>query len=361
MKISFVTSTLTSGGAERVISILANEFSKRGYDVEMIALTSISPDFYTLDENVRFLHADKECGGGLLKEILWFRKHVKKEHPDVVIAFMEAVYEFVLMALLGTGTPVVSSERKSPDAAFSFTRRFLRWLLLPTAAAHVVQTQKIKSFYRKQIQEKTHIIYNPVNEIVFSERMKTFEHDENRIVSVGRLYPQKNHKLMIEAFSQLANDFPHWKLVIFGEGFLRPELEALIELKGLKHRVLLPGLSSNVIEEVAKSKVFCLSSDYEGMSNAMIEAMCVGTPIVTTRVSGADELLVNNVTGLLVDIGDMKQLCVALRRLMSDSELRNKLSQQAKKKASYFKTDQIVSDWEELIIKVVNEKKKVSV
>lgn len=187
MKITFVTSTLTSGGAERVISILANEFSKRGYDVEMIALTSISPDFYTLDENVKFIHADKECGGGLLKEILWFRKHVKKEHPEVVIAFMEAVYEFVLMALLGTGIPVISSERKSPDAAFNYSRRFLRWMLLPTATAHVVQTQKIKSFYSKRIQDKTTIIYNPVNEIVFSEKMQSVEKVENRIVSVGRL------------------------------------------------------------------------------------------------------------------------------------------------------------------------------
>ena len=160
MKLLFVTSTLTSGGAERVISILANEFSRRGHDVEMIALTSISPDFYKLDEHVRFIHADKACGGGLLKELWWFRKHVKQEKPDVVIAFMEAVYEFVLMALLGCNVPVISSERKDP-ATLGTLRKLMRWFLLPTATAHVVQTQKIKFYYNKHIQKKTHVIYNP--------------------------------------------------------------------------------------------------------------------------------------------------------------------------------------------------------
>ena len=166
MKITFVTSTLTSGGAERVISLLANNFAERGYEVEMIALTSISPDYYSLNPKVQFIHADKVSKGGLLGELWWFRRHIKKEQPDVVIAFMEAVYEFVLLALLGTKVPVISSERLDP-ALISWPRKVLRWLLLPTTTAHVVQTQQIKKYYSKRIQKKTHIIYNPVNEKVF--------------------------------------------------------------------------------------------------------------------------------------------------------------------------------------------------
>ena len=128
MKITFVTSTLTSGGAERVISLLANNFAERGYEVEMIALTSISPDYYPLDPKVKFIHADKVSKGGLPGELWWFRKHIKKEQPEVVIAFMEAVYEFVLLALLGTKFPVISSERLDP-ALISWPRKVLRWLL----------------------------------------------------------------------------------------------------------------------------------------------------------------------------------------------------------------------------------------
>ena len=364
MKITFVTSTLTSGGAERVISLLANNFAERGYEVEMIALTSISPDYYTLNPKVRFIHADKVSKGGLLGELWWFRKHIKKEQPEVVIAFMEAVYEFVLLALLGTKIPVISSERLDP-ALISWPRKVLRWLLLPTTTAHVVQTQQIKNYYSKQIQKKTHIIYNPVNEKVFetsydndddneNHKSKIKEERLNRIISVGRLYPQKNQKMMIEAFAQVSERYPDWKLVIYGEGYLRKDLESLVERLKVKDKVLLPGRCETVIEEVAKSKVFCLSSDYEGMSNAMIEALCVGTPVISTKVSGADELIFDGENGLLVKIGDTEGLAQAFVKLLSNQELREKIGIEGQKLATLFNTDAIVDQWEELVKRFKN-------
>lgn len=365
MKITFVTSTLTSGGAERVISLLANNFAERGYDVEVIALTSISPDFYTVDPKVKFIHADKVSKGGLLGELWWFRKHIKKEQPEVVIAFMEAVYEFVLMALLGTKIPVISSERLDP-AIISWPRKVLRWLLLPTAAAHVVQTQHIKHYYNKQIQKKTHIIYNPVNEKVFNDNENDNENNNlglkikderlNRIISVGRLYPQKNQKMMIEAFAQISERYPDWKLVIYGEGPERDSLESLVSnLKSqVSSRISLPGRCETVIEEVAKSKVFCLSSDYEGMSNAMIEALCIGTPVISTKVSGTDELIRDGENGLLVNIGDKDGLVQAFEKLLSNQELREKIGQEGQKLAAKFKMDAIVNQWENLIKSVSN-------
>ncbi len=368
MKISFVTSTLTSGGAERVISLLANNFAERGYEVEMIALTSISPDYYSLNPKVQFIHADKVSKGGLLGELWWFRRHIKKEQPDVVIAFMEAVYEFVLLALLGTKVPVISSERLDP-ALISWPRKVLRWLLLPTTTAHVVQTQHIKQYYNKQIQKKTHIIYNPVNERVFEAplnppKMGSCDNDDknsglrikderlNRIISVGRLYPQKNQKMMIEAFAKIAPQFPEWSLVIYGEGPERDFLESLVSSFKIQvsSRISLPGRCETVIEEVAKSKVFCLSSDYEGMSNAMIEALCVGTPVISTKVSGTDELIRNGENGLLVDIGDTDGLAQAFEKLLSNQELREQLGKEGQKLANQFKTDTIVDQWEELIL-----------
>lgn len=352
MKITFITSTLTSGGAERVISLLANNFAERGYEVEMIALTSISPDYYTLDPRVRFIHADKMSKGGLFGELWWFRRHIKKEQPNVVIAFMEAVYEFVLLALLGTKIPVISSERLDP-ALISWPRKVLRWLLLPTTTAHVVQTQQIKQYYNQRIQKKTHIIYNPVNERVFEVKVDGLkvkgEKRLNRIISVGRLYPQKNQKMMIEAFAKIAKDYPQWSLVIYGEGYLREDLDRLVERLMVKDKVLLPGRCETVIEEVAKSKVFCLSSDYEGMSNAMIEALCVGTPVISTKVSGTDELIRDGENGLLVDIGDTEGLAQAFEKLLSNQELREQIGKEGQKLATHFKTDTIVDQWEELV------------
>lgn len=357
MKLLFVTSTLTSGGAERVISILANEFAQRGHDVEMVALTSISPDFYRMNDNVRFIHADKECKGGLLKEVAWFRKHLKAEKPDCVIAFMEAVYEFVLFSLLGTEIPVISSERKDP-ATLGPLRKVLRWLLLPTVAAHVVQTKKIRDYYNKGIRRKTHVIYNPVDERVWPLHELALRDElkrERRIVSVGRLYPQKNQLMLIKAFAKVADKYPDYSLVIFGEGFLRDELQETIDQLGLHDRVRLPGRTSTVIEEVARSEVFCLSSNFEGMSNAMIEAMCVGTPVISTRVSGTDELIKDGDNGLLVDIGDEQSLAMAMDRLLGDKNLREKLSKKGCESASLFKTEKIVDEWDGLIKEIVSK------
>jgi glycosyltransferase involved in cell wall biosynthesis len=272
---------------------------------------------------------------------------------------MEAVYEFVLLALLGTKVPVISSERKDP-ATLGSLRKILRWILLPTATAHVVQTQQIKQYYNQRIQKKTHIIYNPVNERVFetsydndddNENLKSKIKEErlNRIISVGRLYPQKNQKMMIEAFAKIAPKFPEWSLVIYGEGYLRNDLERLVERLKVKDKVLLPGRCETVIEEVAKSKVFCLSSDYEGMSNAMIEALCVGTPVISTRVSGTDELIRDGENGLLVDIGDTEGLAKAFEILLSNQELREQIGKKGQKLTTKFNTDTIVDQWENLV------------
>lgn len=348
MNLIFVTSTLTSGGAERVISLLANEFANQGHEVELICLTNLKADYYKVDDKVKLTHAEDIAGHSLLKRLLWLRQHIKESNCDCVVAFMEAVYEFVLMALLGTGIPVISSERKDPST-LSITRKILRWFLLPTASAHVVQTKKIKEYYNRCIQKKTHIIYNPVNSKVFdiatSQRKK-------RIISVGRLFDQKNHKMMIDAFMLIAYNYPEWQLVIYGEGPLRETLEKRIEAFGLQERVLLLGRSENVINEVAQSEIFCLSSDYEGMSNAMIEAMCLGVPVISTKVSGTDELLHDKEDSLLIDIGDTYSLSRAFASLISNEVFRKQYGERCKKKSEMFKLKKITSEWEQLIIKV---------
>jgi len=349
MMITFITSTLTSGGAERVISLLANEFARKGHAVQMICLTNLKSDYYKLDERVSLIHAEDIAGHNLLKRLLWLRKYIVESRTDCVVAFMEAVYEFVLMALLGTKVPVISSERKDPST-LGPSRKFLRWILLPTAAAHVVQTKKIKDYYNSYVKKKTYVIYNPVNEKVFS--LPEME-KKDRIISVGRLYEQKNQMMMIDAFNLIKDKYPSFQLVIFGEGHLRSQLEEHIQKLGLENRVLLPGRSDKVLEEIKSSKVFCLSSNYEGMSNAMIEAMCVGTPVISTKVSGTDELIDNGRNGLLVELRDADGLARAFDQLLSDNDLQSVFARRSLSMSSKFKMDTIVGEWEKLIDSVV--------
>ena len=359
MKIIFVTASLNSGGSERVMSLLANSFALRGHDVEIVCVNKPIV-FYPIDNSVKVCLVSNEIGNNsLYKKVTWLRKHVKTINPDVVIAFMTSVYCMTLSSLIGIRVPVITSERIDPRHS-DFFRKFIRIIILPLTSHHVVQTEHIRNYYPSFIRKKTSIIYNPVNDEVFHQiengELK-IENSErlNRIISVGRLTEQKNQKMMIRAFAKIVNEFPNWQLAIYGEGPLRQSLQMIIDNLQLKDRVLLPGRTDNVIGELRRSKIFCLSSDFEGMSNAMIEAICIGLPIVTTNVSGVSELVDDGKNGYVVPCGDVDQLAQALQKVMSNNDMQKTMSESNLKKADIFKLDNIVNQWEQLIQKVVQD------
>ena len=356
MKIAFLLASLGSGGAERVVSLLANKLVDSRHQVEIICL-KFNEVYYQTDSRVKVTLAMQQTENRLT-ELFWLRKYVKKQKPDVVIPFTEGVYCFTILSLLGTGIPIIASERLDPTA-MSLTRKLLKRLLLPYADWLVVQTQSIKEYFPQSIQKKTSIIYNPVVTEVFREidnGQLTIENVGrlNRIISVGRLYPQKNQEMMIRAFAKVADKFPGWQLVIYGEGPLRESLELIVESLEMQGRVLLPGRTEHVIEELRKSKIFCMSSDYEGMSNSMIEAICVGLPIVTTDVSGVKELVENGVNGFVIPCGDENKLSIAFEKLMNNRQLIKDFSKYSYAKRELFKIDSIVEQWEKLIQQVVS-------
>ena len=223
MKTVFIAANLNSGGAERVMSLLANQFIENGYEVEFIFLKN-DIRFYPLHQNVKIKVAENECGStSLFKKLIWMRKYIEHNKPDAIFAFRIAVYSVTLISLLGVKVPVIASERNDPRF-YSFAWKAIQAALLPLANHFVVQTQHIKDYFPKFIQKKTDIIFNPVTEKVFSlpDIPK-----EKRIISVGRLHSQKNQKMMIEAFARVSEEFPEWKLVIYGEGPERDSLESL--------------------------------------------------------------------------------------------------------------------------------------
>ncbi len=350
MKITFVTSTLTSGGSERVMSILANGLCKNNHQVEILCLNKHLV-YYSVDERIKLYFIEEETnGGGLLKKIIWLRKHVKESQPDVVIPFMEAVYCVTLLSLIGLPIPVISSERIDPRKS-PFLRNILRCIFLPLTTHLVVQTNDIKSYYPSFIQKKTTIIYNPVEEKMLEE---WHEQKLDRIINVGRLYPQKNQKMLIDAFAEICNEFPSYQLYIFGDGPERPKLEQQITDRNLTDRVFLPGRSSEIAKELAKSRLFCLSSDYEGMSNAVIEALCIGLPVISTDVSGTKELI-HTENGIVVGINDKKSMVNALKSLLANPQRMNEMSRANRNISHQFKKEEITLQWENLIEKIVRK------
>lgn len=401
MNITFLTASLGSGGAERVVSLLANRMSEMGHQVEIICLM-YDDVYYLTKPEVTLTVVPRVCPGNLIKRLFWLRRYVQKTGTEVCVAFTEGVYCATICALLGIGIPVIASERLDPHY-MSWQRNLLKKIFLPHAAWLVVQTEHIKSYFKGKVAKKTSIILNPVNEKVFEvndERLMVngdgLTIKENTIISVARLFPQKRQEVLIKAFAKIAEKYPEWKLVIYGEGPERAKLEKLIaslnenentlntkltenktvgkkeqntlnEVHGderlmvndeklkIKERILLPGRCETIIEELNKAKIFALSSDYEGLSNAMLEAVCVGLPIVSTRVSGTDELIREGVNGYVVDCGDKDALAEALEKLMGDEKKIQQFSAESRKMAEQFRLDHIVREWLELMERVIKK------
>ena len=350
MKISFVTSTLHSGGSERVMALLANSLSERGYDVEIVCINKHLV-FYPIHEDVCIFFVEDVVGKSYLKKTKWLRKHIITEKPDVVIAFMLEVYCMTLFALIGVDVPVISSERIDPHF-FGKAKGFMRWVLLRRTTHLVVQTQQIESFYSEALQKRTTIIPNPVTDKVFNLKPAK---KQDRLIAVGRLAYQKNYPMMFEAFKMLMNEFPSYSLVIYGDGPQREELESLIASSKLQERVLLAGKTEKIIEEMNNSRVFLMTSDYEGMSNAMLEALCVGLPIITTDVSGAKDLVEDGVNGFVTKPRDVGEFTEAIRKVLADKELMKRMEVNNKNKAKVYQKDHIVDQWESLIHQIVKE------
>ncbi len=395
MNITFLTASLGSGGAERVVSLLANRMAEMGHQVEIICLM-YDDVYYQTKPEVKLTVVPRVCPGNLIKRLFWLRRYVQKSGTEVCVAFTEGVYCATICTLLGTGIPVIASERLDPHY-MSWQRNLLKKIFLPHAAWLVVQTEHIKSYFKGKVAQKISIILNPVNEKVFeiandndddNENYLTEHKDtktqrvvnderlmvngdgltikENTIISVARLFPQKRQEVLIKAFAKIAEKYPEWKLVIYGEGPEREALESLVSgfrfirqdssaSSQVSSRILLPGRCETIIEELNKAKIFALSSDYEGLSNAMLEAVCVGLPIVSTRVSGTDELIHEGVNGYVVDCGDKDALAEALEKLMRDEKKIQQFSAESRKMAEQFRLDHIVRDWLELMERVIKK------
>jgi GalNAc-alpha-(1->4)-GalNAc-alpha-(1->3)-diNAcBac-PP-undecaprenol alpha-1,4-N-acetyl-D-galactosaminyltransferase len=346
-KIAFVLGGMGNGGAERVVSILANHYAKKGKSVDIITLLS-SNCTYQLEPNVRLISLANEGKSRKLQTIDWIKgikKYNKVNRPYCVISFFAKINIIVLLALYNRIGDIVVSERNDPskDGRGPFVK-LLTNILYPKTKKVVFQTKWAQSCFRSSVVKNSKIVYNPVTEISIPNVEKT-----KTIVNVGKLMDQKNQKLLISAFSKVVDNYPEYKLVIYGDGTKRQELEELIESLGLNDRVMLPGWTSEIYEKVAAAELFVLSSDYEGFSNALLEAMMIGAPVISTNCAGSNEIIKNNVNGLLVPVDDLDKLVLGIRKMLGNPELANRMAQHGKRDVGRFGVSKIIGCWEEII------------
>ena len=166
---------------------------------------------------------------------------------------------------------------------------------------------------------------------------------DKKIVAVGRLEPQKNHKLLLRAFAEFAATHKEYVLEIYGKGELEEELKALARELGIEKHVQLRGFSGKVKEEINNAAMYVLSSDYEGISNSMLEAIALGVPVIATDcpIGGSRMYIEDGVNGLLVPVGDMQTMAAAMKRIADDAEFRESLSRQGRKLREQNRVEQI--------------------
>jgi len=348
MKIMFYIHTLSHGGAERVMVNLAHQFCASGHEV--VFVNSCKAEWeYTLDEAVhRVILTDQPIGNFLKRN--WFyikalRRLIKDEKPDVLISFMAEPNFRAVLAAMGTKTKTLVSVRNDPDKEYpNRIFRFLAKTLYKKADGVVFQTEDAQKWFPKKVQQKSRIIFNQVNERFYA--VKPADKKEH-IVTVGRLTAQKNHPMLIEAFASIADRVDD-NLIIYGEGEKREELEQLVRQYGLENRVLLPGTITDVPETVKTAKMFVMSSDYEGMPNALIEAMTLGVACVSTDCpcGGPKILFDHEKNGVLVPVNDADALAEAMLAVLTDDARRQTLGENARKAAEKFNPETIFGEWQ---------------
>lgn len=347
-KITFVTGSMSRGGAERVISVLSNYLVDHGYDISIIMLLHSFND-YNLDKRIKIidLSNDKKKIALYMPElILKLRRYLSKHDMGTLVCFMAQICLITGLAIKGKKIDMISCERIDPHHVHR-NPAFEKVLnnIYSTSKHTVFQNTTERDYFPENIQNSSVIIPNPIQ-----IHCPASDDKKKKIVAVGRLTDQKNHKMLISAFSKICKADSEYTLDIYGDGPLKDELTALSESLGIKENVILHGSVLNVHDEICDAEIFVLSSDFEGLSNALLEAMMMGLPCISTNCAGSGDAIVDGESGLLVPVGDENAILGAMQKLIDDKELAGKLGKNAKERAEkLYSVENVVNQWIDII------------
>jgi len=357
-KILFVTPSLEMGGSEKVMSILFNHLDVGKFEGYFFSFKggSLLSEIKTSESN-KFILNKKKIVYGVLHLIL----AIRKVRPDVVFSTHSHLNALIclLKKLKLINSKIVIREsnflseqqKKSKGIYESF---FITWLIkktYPSSTLLICQTKEmmkdIELFFPNACLSKI-VIYNPIEFIPKYISTKP----QKKIISIGRLEPQKNHRILIEAFSLIYRQIPH-NLFIVGEGSEFDNLQELIKRKGLGDRAQLVGFKKSVWSIYKNSALFVLSSDFEGFPNVVIEAMANSTPVISSDCpSGPREIIKNNLNGILFPVGDIQHLSREMLKVLKDELLVTSLKKNAYESVKLYSANIISSSYNKLFNEV---------
>lgn len=369
LKFSLFVHSLRGGGAERIVSYMANYWAALGHEVNIITMAEASAeDYITSDKVTRItLQLEMKSKGavsGIINNIVrlyCLRKELKRQKPDVLISMMPSANVTAAFASIGLVNCVIGSERIYP--AHGQLGRF--WSLLRKHSYRlldllVVQTNAGADWVEKNTNAKNVIVIPNQLELPIP-RFKPIveakkEPGRKVILGIGRLVPQKQFEHLVRAFSSQHIAHEAYDLVILGEGGERQRLESLVNDLGLEKRVSLPGRAGNVEDWLKISDMFVLSSAVEGFPNALLEAMSHGLPCVAYDcLTGPSDIITDYVDGLLVEAGNIEKLGEKMSMLITDASLRSRLITNSANTIKKYETQVVMDKWESAILYILDK------
>src|SRR5215216_7070671 len=344
------------------MSAMANYWAARGKKVTLITLASEATDFYALHSGIKRVALGLtavsrhpwEALRNNLRRLKRLRQEMRASDPDVVISFIDWINVLTLLSGLSLNKLVIVSIRTDPRKSHYVGRLWstLRRLLYPRAHAVVVPSDDVRRWTQRFVRkERIHTIPNPVTLPASNPNDAAYTLGPGRtVVAVGRLHPVKGYDLLIQAFARCAEEHPDWSLAILGEGEERGRLEALADELGVADRVGMPGRVKNLTKLLRQADLFVMSSRYEGLPIALLEAMACGLPVISTDCSGGPrEIVRDGVDGVLVAPEDVGALGTAMGRLMSDGGQRERLASRAVEVNERFGLEKVMAMWEDVL------------
>ena len=357
MKLMFYISTICNGGAARVMTNLANEMSERGH--HCVLVTTFRADIeYELAKGVTrlSLYNDKPKGNWLCRNIAIterLRANVKAEKPDILLSFLGEPNFRAAIATIGTKTKTVLSVRNDPKWEYrGLIPSLLAKTLFRRADGMVFQTSDAQSWFPKSLQIKSQVIFNAVKEDFYNTELPA---ERSGIVATGRLSRQKNHSMLVAAYSKIARKVKD-DLTIYGAGD-SIELMRLAEKLGIGNRVHFPGQTMDVKNAIKSARLYVMSSDFEGMPNALMEAMAMGLPCVSTDCpcGGPSSLFSEEMKKYLTPVGDSDAMASTMLSLLTDDKERFSHGLRCKEAAKAFMPCIINNQWEQYLNTIVNK------
>ena len=356
-KILFYINTLEHGGAERVLSNLANQFFEAQNDILFVTSYSVDNE-YELNSGITRINLETN---NLNKKNPLYRNFsrtkrlsdiLQEEKPDLVISFLPESNFRAIIAAKRNRIPVIVSVRNDPEHEYKSKSYYLaQKFLYPLVSGMVFQTEDAKNWFPKKIQVKSEIIMNQINPVFY----EYYNNSSDYFVAVGRLSEQKNYPFLINVFAKFVEKYPNEVLHIYGEGNLKDILQEQIENKHMENNIRLMGLSNNIPAVLSHAKAFIMTSKYEGMPNALVEAMAVGVPVISTDCpcGGPKMLIKHKENGFLVNVNNEQELLNALLFVEENKSECADIKKRAKSFAKQFKPEPVFRKWNDYVEKVL--------